>query len=531
MIYSPNMIKNIIFSGTFYMFLVVLLSPSDSKAQHRKSTKYIAYDAEDKGSLTAGNLSVGKFYRFSRKPDAAYLDTLACNWSDGARLTDEAIVLDGKMLLKNHYVGWRGQEDVDITIDLGRPQLLQQLNINGLVNQQANAQLPFVVEVFTKSGKDDKWQLFSKDAAIARLKKSDPSYAYTIEIGGKEVSSRFVKITLKLAPAASKSNLLLLDEINLLGKIKNTWRYVPKKGSFHGAFPTHNGYSKEQLAGRKGMVVDIFEKEVGKKLSMVLWYQGMAAGRDFAEIQAYRDKFLHENYNGNRFLSVGWLPKELKPIAEGGYDAFFTQYFKDAVDPAILKGIKDPIWLRPMNEFNGGWVPYGLKPDLFRKAWRRMYNIAEQIGAADQHIFVWSPNYLSFPDKPWNKMEKYYPGDQYVDWVGLSAYPPSEKAAKNNDMRYPFENIAEAYDKYAHYKPFMISEGGFSKDIDPVRWVKEWFEFKTKRPLVKAVIWENHNDRIIALSPEALELYRKMVQDDYWLGENQKEPIKKKRKN
>ncbi|MNY44725.1 hypothetical protein D3C86_1797780 [compost metagenome] len=64
----------------------------------------------------------------------------------------------------------------------------------------------------------------------------------------------------------------------------------------------------------------------------------------------------------------------------------------------------------------------------------------------------------------------------------------------------------------------MISEGGFSDDIDPVRWVREWFEFKTKRPNVKAVIWENHNDRVIARSAEALELYRKMVQDKYWLA-------------
>jgi hypothetical protein len=514
-----------------HSFLIGLsLAVSVNAVAQKKAGNYIEYDAEDKGSLTAGNLSVGKFYRFSRKPDAAYLDTLACRWSDGARLTDEVVAADGKNLLRDHYVGWTGNKPVEITIDLGRAQLLQKLNLHGLVSQQANALLPTAVEVYTKAGKDDKWQLFSKRSDLGKLAQKEVSYGYTIDIAGKEVTSRYVKLTFTPSTKGAKTSTLLLDEVNLLGKIKNTWRYVPKNGSFHGAFPTHNGYPKEQLAGRKGMVVDIFEKEVGKKVSMVLWYQKMTAGRNFAEIQAYRDKFLHENYDGNRFLSIGWLPTELKPIADGGYDEFFTQYFKDSVDPAILKGIKDPIWLRPMNEFNGGWVPYGLKPDLFRKAWRRMYNIAEQLGAAEQHIFVWSPNYLSFPDKPWNKMEKYYPGDQYVDWVGLSSYPPSEKAAKNNDMRYPLENIAEAYNLYAHYKPFMISEGGFSKDIDPVRWVKEWFEFKTKRPLVKAVIWENHNDRVIALSPEALDLYKKMVQDDYWLGENQRKSETEKKK-
>ena len=34
-------------------------------------------------------------------------------------------------------------------------------------------------------------------------------------------------------------------------------------------------------------------------------------------------------------------------------------------------------------------------------------------------------------------MERYYPGDQYVDWVGLSCYPPSVQYAKNEGHRYP----------------------------------------------------------------------------------------------
>ncbi|MNH47946.1 hypothetical protein D3C79_1114460 [compost metagenome] len=58
-----------------------------------------------------------------------------------------------------------------------------------------------------------------------------------------------------------------------MGKIKNTWRSVPAEGCFHEAFPTSVGYSKEELAWRKGMVVDLFEKQVGKQLSMVLWYR------------------------------------------------------------------------------------------------------------------------------------------------------------------------------------------------------------------------------------------------------------------
>lgn len=500
--------------GVFFVFALTTLA--QKKGLNALAGSTIVYDAEDKGSLTSGNLSVGKFYRFSRQPEMAYADELPCKWSDGAKLTDE-VITSGMDLKTEGYVGWKGNRELEITIDLGRAQTLEKVNVNGVLSSKMNAQAPVRISVFVKAAQKDRWEAFSKESFDDK-KQIEGHQSFAIDLKGNAVMARYVKLEIKPSSTAGKLGLLLLDEISLWGKIKNTWRSVPANGCFHGAFPTAVGYSKEELGGRKGMVVDLFEKQVGKQLSMVLWYQGMAKGRPFSEIQRLRAQHLKENYQGVRHLSVGWLPKELKPIAAGAYDDFFAEYFKDSVDPAILKGMNDPIWIRPMNEFNGGWVAYGLDPDHFRKAWRRMYNIAEQLGAAAHHIFVWSPNYLSFPDKDWNKMERYYPGDQYVDWVGISSYPPGKKAARTEAMRYPFENIAEAYDKYAHYKPFMISEGGFSADIDPVRWVKEWFEFKTARPLVKAVIWENHNDRVISRSDKALELYRKMVQDEYWLA-------------
>ncbi len=498
---------------------------TDSLVKTVKPTAYVAYDREDKGILTPGNLSVGKFYRYSRQPGAAHLDKLPCDWSDGSRLTDEVVSIDGNTVKADNYVGWAGKDAIEITFDIGRVHHLENVNLHGLVNATENAMLPSHVYVYAKEQINDRWMLFGFNKDFSSLKQTKASYLYNLVVSGKEIKGRYIKLIVTPNVEATPTSKIFLDEVNLMGKIKNTWRNVPENGILHGAFPTAVGFTKEQLGTRTGMVVDIFEKEVGKKLSMVLWYQGMAEGRNFQEIQNYRNVQLKAGYNGNRFLSIGWLPTtKLDPIVEGEYDSYFKQYFTDAVNPDILNGIKDPIWLRPMNEFNGGWVSYGLKPDEYRKAWRRMYNIAEQIGAAAQHIFVWSPNYLSFPNEEWNKMEKYYPGDQYVDWVGLSSYPPSLGASSSEAIRYPIENIAEAYEKYAHYKPFMISEGGYSESVDPVRWVKEWFEFKTKRPHVKAVIWENHNDRAISLHPAALELYRSLVQDDYWLGENLRNP-------
>ena len=172
-----------------------------------------------------------------------------------------------------------------------------------------------------------------------------------------------------------------------------------------------------------------------------------------------------------------------------------------------------------MNEFNSGWVSWGFEPEAFQAAWRRIYNIAEQLGAAERHVFVWAPNHRSYPDVGWNKMERYYPGDQYVDWVGLSCYPPSPKYAANEGDRYPLGRCREVYAKYGDRKPMMVAEGGFSDACDRVRWVREWFEVPEKYPNFRAMIWENHNTRVLQGSGEALELYKKLVQSPKWIGD------------
>ena len=37
-------------------------------------------------------------------------------------------------------------------------------------------------------------------------------------------------------------------------------------------------------------------------------------------------------------------------------------------------------------------------------------------------LWVWNPNEKSFPNFTWNAMELYYPGNEYVDIIGLTGY-------------------------------------------------------------------------------------------------------------
>lgn len=488
----------------------------------------IRYAPEDAGVVTEGELSIGKFYTASRQPDVMYPDSWANQWTLGTRLTDEDTSKPGMDFEKDYFVGWRGAEPVEVTIDLGRVQEVEETVITGLASAEAYFNLPKDITVATSTTGEGDWTAFG--SAPNPEPKKEVRYPFEARVKGQPRKARYVKVSMMPTGENPAVSLLLLDGIKVTGKIKNSWREVPLDGAFHGAFPTAVGHTAEERAGRTGLVIDLFEKLVGKQISMVLWYQTMQPGREFAEVQSLRHSISKGTY-GHRHLSIGWLPVEkLEPLVTGKYDDYLTRYFTDSIDPAKNEGIDAPIWFRPMNEFNGGWVPYGLEPKTFRAAWRRMYNIAEKIGAAQKHLFVWAPNHRSYPDEEWNKMENYWPGDQYVDWVGLSAYPPSKKFITDTNRQYPVVNVKEFYDKYSGHKPLMIAEGGFSDDIDRVRWVREWFEgLKKERPKIRAVIWENHDQRVISRDPEALKLYRELVQDPYWLdttwgGKNPNQP-------
>ncbi|KAJ1567943.1 hypothetical protein HK405_004200, partial [Cladochytrium tenue] len=158
------------------------------------------------------------------------------------------------------------------------------------------------------------------------------------------------------------------------------------------------------------------------------------------------------------------------------------------------------VMVRFAPEMNGYFNLYGQQPTKFKAAWQALVNATR--AATDRVAFVWSPNegvgypygtsadFLStaettvldtngdgtvdFADDPYSP---YWPGADYVDWVGLSVYWKGYAAdayAKNADppANY-FEQVLvggpygsnASYNFYKTYsegysKPFAMSEGG-----------------------------------------------------------------------
>lgn len=119
----------------------------------------------------------------------------------------------------------------------------------------------------------------------------------------------------------------------------------------------------------------------------------------------------------------GENPKKnyLKAILEKQFDSYFIQWCRD------FREWGKPIFIRPGFEMNGNWFAWCGNPEKFKSAWKHIYKLFKREGCSNA-IWVWAPNTKSFPDKEWNQMEKYYPGDEFVDWVGLDGYNWGDKS-------------------------------------------------------------------------------------------------------
>jgi hypothetical protein len=182
-----------------------------------------------------------------------------------------------------------------------------------------------------------------------------------------------------------------------------------------------------------------------------------------------------------------------------------------------------PVLLRWGWEMNGDWYTWGGPRNDndtagFRTAWRRLHRIFGEQGA-DNVSWVWSPNWNSSPDKEWNSYDRYYPGDEYVDWVGVSGY--------NLDRQTPQQLFGGIYADYSARKPFMISEvgavdrGGSTK----ADWITQFADWVTAHPAVASVVWFDTDTHPsvpekwrIDSTTDALAAYRAMARDPHFGG-------------
>ncbi|MFJ3490773.1 glycoside hydrolase family 26 protein [Leifsonia aquatica] len=175
------------------------------------------------------------------------------------------------------------------------------------------------------------------------------------------------------------------------------------------------------------------------------------------------------------------LPK----IIGGDFDAYLHQYAKDIVATGL------PLAIRLDHEMNATWYPWnetdgqgksinGNNVGDYVKMWRHVHDIFQQEGANNLVIWVWAPNIvnnLAASHKVDGYLENLYPGDDYVDWVGLSGYlrPPYKS---DNDFSFDY-TFKPSLDKLRAItkKPIILAEIGASETGGyKAKWVTSLFD-------------------------------------------------------
>jgi len=173
-------------------------------------------------------------------------------------------------------------------------------------------------------------------------------------------------------------------------------------------------------------------------------------------------------------------------VAAGRYDAGIRNYAR------AVKAFGCHVVLSFGHEMNGWWYPWGLpwtQPSVFIAAWRHIHDIFAAEGATNV-IWSWDPShqYAEYKaGKVASLASKWYPGDRYVDWVGLDGYLNPGQNFKVV-FTHQLANIASV----AGSKPVYLAETGVAPNIHEIRQMDDLFA-GINHHHIAGLIWFDQN--------------------------------------
>jgi hypothetical protein len=184
----------------------------------------------------------------------------------------------------------------------------------------------------------------------------------------------------------------------------------------------------------------------------------------------------------------------LEAVARGDYDERFVRYAAEA------RASGQVALYRFGFEMNGDWFDWGGKPETFIRAWRRIHDIFTREGATNL-LWVWAPNAISGPPHVDNGLEKYWPGDAYVDIIGLDGYNFGDDHDRWHTWQSAEEVFGEALRKIRDSgvpHPVLITEFGCTDSGSPAEraaWIRDAHRTFASEPSVVGAIWFNFDKR------------------------------------
>ncbi|GIH17247.1 glycoside hydrolase family 26 protein [Rugosimonospora africana] len=168
----------------------------------------------------------------------------------------------------------------------------------------------------------------------------------------------------------------------------------------------------------------------------------------------------------------------LEATIDGDWD---KQY--EAVARSVVE-YQQPLLIRFAHEMNGNWYPWGVangnQSGQYVAAWKHVVDLFRKAGATNA-LWVWSPNIIRGASS--RTLKPFWPGDSYVDVVGLTGYGVREA---NPDTTYKATlTLIHALTK----KPIVLTEVGVQKGTDKRSWISGFGSWLLRNPQIAGFVW------------------------------------------
>lgn len=325
-------------------------------------------------------------------------------------------------------------------------------------------------------------------------------------------------------------------------------KVVPSQwGIYHGAFPDLTFPSSTFFESAK---VTHLDRILVKPLAWVQFQDDFVEGIHFpwTAIEGIerlgKIPYIRMMPRSRRAQDFGADPLyNMRNILRGDFDRDFREYARNA------KLTGSPLIIEFAPEANGRWYPWnGLwngggelaygdprlpdGPERYRDAYRRVVDLFRAEGV-ENVTWVFHVDSQPKPIADWNRMANYYPGDDYIDWIGISVFGAQYPWDYWNSFT---EVLDAAYPEFAAIsatKPLAIAEFGVIEDAhDPNRkanWIREALTaIRDERyARVKAASYWHESSWIptgdnnlrIDSSPQALNMYNTLLTHEVFLSE------------
>ncbi len=255
-------------------------------------------------------------------------------------------------------------------------------------------------------------------------------------------------------------------------KFQNGKLVAPVSGIYLSAFPDFGGTEDIVTADRINEFIELSDKDIVWAYFSNNWTDGISFPSDAVKTISSTGKipFIRLMPRTSYEENVADSLFSMQKIIDGDFDNELTQWARDAANTGI------PLLAEFGTEVNGSWFPWnGLYngagktntygdssiadgPERFRDAYRHIIDICRKNGATNITWFFHIDT-DSEPVEAWNNFENYYPGDDYIDWIGVSVYGLLEEDEESSEFSEKLDKVYQRMTKLTD-KPMAVLEFG-----------------------------------------------------------------------